>query len=57
MVKMEGHLKPHPEGKGYRVNSFDLKWGLFTKGEVKDLMKKLDRTKSTLDTALGAVTT
>ena len=54
-AKIERHLKPHP--RGFRMSSIDLKWGLITKSEIKDLLRKLEATKSTLDNALAAVTT
>ena len=57
MVKLQGRLKSRPGGKGYRMSALGLMWGLFTKGEVRELIRKLDATKATLDTALSAVTT
>ncbi|KAL9044538.1 MAG: hypothetical protein Q9214_002329 [Letrouitia sp. 1 TL-2023] len=39
-----------------RATALDLKWGLSVKGEVKVLRSRLEATKSTLNTALDAIT-
>ena len=57
MVKIEARVKPTPDGRAFRINRLDFKWGFFAKNEVKELMARLEATKSTLDNALSSVTT
>lgn len=57
MVKIQGGLKRTDEGTGWRMSSININWGLFTKGEIKDLMVRLEATKSTLDNALNSICT
>ena len=52
-VKLNSHLKPI-EGGRKKVSSVDLKW-YFTKNEVRDLVTRLESTKSTLDLALNNI--
>ena len=56
-VKIQKHTKPNVNGKGFRLNAAYLKWGILTKGEIKDLQLRLESTKSTLNGALDALTT
>lgn len=57
MDEIAGRLKPHPDGDGYRLSSYDLKWGMVTKGHVRNIMRRLDSNKATLNTGMGAITT
>jgi hypothetical protein len=57
MVKIQKGFKPGSEGKGSRMSSINVKWTLFTKSEIRDLQLRLEATKSTLGSALDAVTT
>ena len=57
MVKIEAHVKPASDGRGFRMSKRDLKWSFYAKTEVKNLTTRLEATKSTLDNALGAVNT
>ena len=57
MVKMQKRMKPSPDGKGFQISVNNVKWALYTKSEVRDLQSRLEAAKSTLDGALGAVTT
>lgn len=57
MVKIESRVKPTSDRRGFRMSKRGLKWGFYAKAEVKDLMTRLEATKSTLDNALGALTT
>ncbi|KAL9632651.1 MAG: hypothetical protein Q9164_005185 [Protoblastenia rupestris] len=52
-AKLRSHLKPIAGG-GWRVSNLDVKW-YFTRGEVKDLVTRLESTKQTLDAALSTV--
>ncbi len=54
MLKIQRNLKAGSDGKGCRMN---LKWGLFTKGEVKPLQSRLEAAKATLNGALDALAT
>ena len=53
-AKLREHLKP-AEGGGWKVSSRDFKW-YFTKNDVRELVKRLESTKSSLDIALGSIT-
>ena len=55
LVKVTRQLKP--AAKGSRSLSRDMKWILFTKNEVRDLQQRLEATKSTLGSALSAIST
>ena len=57
MVKIEPRVKPTSDGRAFRINKLDFRWGFFAKNEVKELMTRLEATKSTLDNALGSITT
>ena len=57
MEKIISRLKSQPDGKGYRMSTFDLKWGMFTKNEVKNIMRRLDSNKATLNAGMSAITT
>ena len=50
-------LKPHLEGKGFQMSTVSVKWCLFTKAEIRGLQLRLEAAKSTLCSALDAVTT
>ena len=52
-AKLNSHLKP-VEGGRKKVSSMDLKWYI-TKNEMKDLVARLESTKSTLDLALNNI--
>ena len=52
MVKVQKRISVD---KGPRMNMAKVKWGLFTKKEVRDLQLRLEATKSTLHSALNAV--
>ena len=53
-AKLREHLKP-VEGGGWKVSSLDLKW-YFRKNDVRELVTRLESTKSSLDIALGSIT-
>ena len=57
MIKIEPRIKPTSDGRAFRINKLDIKWAFFAKNELKELMTRLEATKSTLDTALGSITT
>lgn len=57
MVKIQKQLKPHLESKSFRMSTESVKWCLFTKGEIRGLQLRLEAAKSTLCSALDAVTT
>ena len=57
MVKTQKQLKPRLESKGFRMGTIGLKWCLFTKSEIRGLQLRLEAAKSTLCSALDAVTT
>ena len=50
-------LKTRSESKGFRMATISLKWCLFTKSEIRGLQLRLEAAKSTLCSALDAVTT
>ena len=61
LVKMIGNLLHSPknneeaEGSALRTLTSNLKWGSFTKKEVKDLQARLEATNSTSNTALETI--
>ena len=55
-VKINNSLKSDDRNK-FRISSRKVKWGLFTKAEVKRLQLRLEATKSTLNSALDSITT
>ncbi len=56
MLKLQKHLKAASD-ENCRMTSTSLKWGLFTKGEVKTLQSRLETAKATLNTALNSLAT
>lgn len=57
MLKVQTQLGADSDGKRSRMSSANLKWGMFTKGEVRTLQSRLEATKATLNSALDALTT
>jgi Fungal N-terminal domain of STAND proteins len=57
MIKIQKRLKHRSEGKGFRMSATYVKWSLCTRSEIRDLQRRLEATKSTLCSALDAVTT
>ena len=57
MVEMQKRLKPNAGGKGVQTILNSVKWALYAKGRIRELQTRLETSKSTLDGALGAVTT
>lgn len=57
MVKIQPQLKPATDGNGHRISLMNVKWGLSTKTKVRDLLLRLEATKSTLNSALTAIIT
>jgi Fungal N-terminal domain of STAND proteins len=56
MVKIKQQLQPFPDDKRFRINTKSLKWSLFTKSEIRTLQRRLEATKTTLCSALDAIT-
>ena len=57
MIKIAGRLKPQPDGNGFRFSSYDIKWAMFTKRDVKSILRRLEANTSALKTGVGAITT
>ena len=56
MVKIQAHLQTASHSKRRRTAFISVKWSLLTKTTVRDLLLRLEATKSTLNSALDAVT-
>ena len=55
MIKMQKQLKLGSDGRGDRMRLTSVKWGLFTKSEVRGLQQRLEAAKSTLNGALNGI--
>ena len=55
MMKLRKQCKLRGENKHRQIQVTTIKWGLCTKGELKDLQLHLEATKSTLCSALSVI--
>ena len=55
MVKLQKRLKLDTDRRGLSRSIVNVKWGLFTKSEVRRLQLRLEAAKSTLNSAMSAI--
>lgn len=55
MIKMQKQLRLGSDGRDNRMRLTNVKWGLFTKSEVRGLQLRLEAAKSTLNSALNGI--